>query len=87
MHKTLIVKELKDAVALRIEIKTARGISRKEIARFCKSGMGWVTLGAAGRALINGAGFLDEISFEGSKETYDMLVSLEVIDPKVAVAA
>jgi hypothetical protein len=87
MHKTLIIKELKNAIALRIEIKTARGIARKEIARFCKAGMGWVALGAASYALINGAGFLDEIKFEGSKDTYDMLVSLEVIDPKVAVNA
>jgi hypothetical protein len=59
----------------------------KEVARFSKSGMGWVCLGAAGRALIKGIGWVDEIKFDGSQHTYDMLVTLEVIEPKRVVAA
>ena len=84
LNKILIVKELKAAVVIKIRLETSRGIAYNEIARFRKSGMGYVALGAAGRALINGVGFLDEIRYDGSKDVYDRLVALEVIDPKVA---
>ena len=87
MKKTLIVKELTSAVVLRVQVENSRGKNTKEVARFSKSGIRWVCLGAAGRALINGIGWVDEIKFDGSQHTYDMLVTLEVIEPKRVVAA
>ena len=82
MHKTLIIRENKTEIVLRILIRT----SGREIARFQKCGMGYVALGAAGRAIVKGVGHIDEIAFDGQKETYDMLVNLGVIEPLNAAA-
>jgi len=80
MHKTLTVKELKNTIALRVTVTTQRGSATKEVARFANSGMGWVALGAAGRYLTTTM-HLDEIAFDGSRDTYERLVGLGVIDP------
>jgi hypothetical protein len=80
MKKTLIIKELSAAIVMRVEATTARGTASKEIARFAKSGMGWCALGASGRYLLQHM-MLDETRYEGSRETYDRLVALGVIEP------
>lgn len=80
MHKTLTVKELKNALVFRLTVTTQRGSATKEVARFANSGMGWVALGAAGRYLGTTM-HLDEIAFDGSRDTYERLVGLGVIDP------
>jgi len=80
MHKTLTVKELKNALVFRLTVTTRSGTATKEIARFANSGMGWVALGAAGRYL-GATMYLDEIAFDGSRDTYERLVGLGVIDP------
>jgi len=79
MNKTLTVKELKDDIVLRVTVTTANGSKTKEIARFVNTGMGWCALGASGRYLMQHMGF-DHIAFDGSRETYDRLVSLGVIE-------
>lgn len=87
MHKTLIIKELKDRIALRVNVKHDDGRSATvEVATFRKSGMGWVTLGAAGRELVKGLGYVDELMFDGHEDTYKMLVTLGVIEPMQAAA-
>lgn len=86
MHKTLTVRETQTEIVLRIRIKTRGHQRTDEIARFQKCGMGYVALGAAGRAIINGVGYVDEITFDGHRSTYDMLVNLGVIEPKQAAA-
>jgi len=79
MRKTFIVKELKDAIAMYVSISTFNGCKTKEIARFCNSGMGWIALGSAGRYMLKCTDF-DAIKYDGSKETYDRLVSVGVIE-------
>ena len=86
MHKTLIVRETKADIVLRICVETSNGKSTREIARFTKCGMGYVALGAAGRAITSGVGSVDAIKFNGHRDTYDMLVHLGVIEPKQAAA-
>lgn len=81
LEKTIVVKELKGSVVLRVSVKTNRGTANKEIARFCKTGLGWVSLGAAARSLIK-ASMPDHISFDGTPETYRQLVALGVIEEK-----
>lgn len=86
MEKTLTVKELKNDIVMRVTVTTARGSSTKEIARFANSGMGWCALGASGRYLLQYMSF-DHVAFDGSRETYDRLVSIgiiEALDAKVA---
>lgn len=80
MQKILTVKELKNDIVLRVTVTTAKGSATKEIARFARSGMGWCALGAAGRYLLQHM-MLDETRYEGSRETYDRLVALGVIEP------
>lgn len=82
MHKTLIIREKQAEIVLRIKVKTHGHTGTREIARFSKCGMGYVALGAAGRAITNGVGFLDNLIFDGHRDTYDMLVSLGVIEQK-----
>jgi hypothetical protein len=86
MHKTLIVRENKADIVLRICVKTSNGASTREIARFTKCGMGYAALGAAGRAITSGVGSVDAIKFNGRGCTYDMLVHLGVIEPQQAAA-
>lgn len=83
MHKTLIIKENQAEIVMKIRVK-AHVIKTREIARFSKCGMGYVALGAAGRAIIKGVGFIDELIFDGHQDTYDMLVSLDVVEPIAA---
>jgi hypothetical protein len=85
MHKTLVIRETQAEIILRIKV-IHRGTRNREIARFQKCGMGYVALGAAGRAIVKGVGHVDEITFDGHKDTYDMLVSLGVIEPLKAAA-
>lgn len=80
MHKTLTVKELKNAFVFRVTVTTQRGSATKEVARFANSGMGWAALGAAGRYL-GATMHLDEFVFDGSRDTFERLVALGVIDP------
>lgn len=87
-HKTLIIAELKNDIVLRVQVSTSRGQQKAvEVARFAKSGMGYVALGAAGRAIITGA-MPDSIQFSGQQDTYNMLVNLGVIEalPQPAAA-
>ena len=86
MHKTLTIRETQTEIVLRIRIETSRGKATREIARFSKCGMGYVALGAAGRAITSGVGSVDAIMFDGHRDTYDMLVHLGVIKPKQAAA-
>ena len=86
MHKTLTIRETQTEIVLRIRIETSRGKATREIARFSKCGMGYVALGAAGRAIINGVGSVDAIMFDGHRDTHDMLVDLGVIVSLAAAA-
>ena len=79
MHKTLTIRETQNEIVLRIRTETNRHKRTDEIARFSKCGVGYVALGAAGRAIINGVGYVDEISFYGHRSTYDMLVKIGVL--------
>jgi hypothetical protein len=80
-QKTLIIAELKHDIVMRVQVSNSRGQQKAvEVARFAKTGMGRVALGAAGRAIITGA-MPDDIQFTGHKDTYDMLVGLGVIEP------
>ena len=81
LHKTLIVKELTAEIVLKVRVDSGRGIATREIARFQKCGMGYVALGAAGRTILQGVGYVDEVRFDGHVDTYKLLVSLGVIDP------
>lgn len=81
LEKTILVKELKSSVAIRISVKTNRGTASREIARFTKTGMGWVALGAAGRHLTK-TSMADHIVFDGTPETYRQLVDLGVIEER-----
>lgn len=86
MNKVLIVKELKNHVALRVRVENDRGSRIDEVARFKKFGMGLVALGSAGRHLSQ-FGLFDELRYEGSRDLYDSLVQLGVIDPLVSQVA
>jgi hypothetical protein len=86
MQKTLTIKELKSDIVMRVTVTTNRGSSTKEIARFANSGMGWCALGASGRYLLQYMNF-DHVQFDGSRETYDRLVSIGVIEVMTAEAA
>ena len=86
MHKTLTIRETQTEIVLRIRIETSRYKRTDEIARFSKCGIGYVALGAAGRAIINGVGYVDEITFNGHRSTHDMLVKIGVIEPLAAAA-
>lgn len=79
MQKNLIIKETKTAIIMSAEVITSNGKSKKEIARFANSGMGWVALGAAGRQITKHA-MLDSLTFIGKPETYAQLVALGVIE-------
>lgn len=79
MKRTLIVKENKRSIVLRVRVTTARGEATKEIARFATSGMGWCALGASGRYLLQHASF-DEVVFDGHRDTLDRLVSIGIIE-------
>lgn len=83
MNKVLVVKELKNHVALRVLVENARGSRVDEVARFKKFGMGLAALGSAGRYLSE-FGLFDELRYEGSRDMYDKLVQLGVIDPLVS---
>lgn len=86
-RKTLIITELKNDIVMRVQVSTSRGQHKAiEVARFAKVGMGYVALGAAGRAIINGA-MPDDVQFNGQRDTYDMLVGLGVIEPVAQPAA
>lgn len=82
MQKSLIVKELKHGIALRVRIQIEDRAKETEVARFNKAGMGKVALGAAAQSLIKG-GLFDEIRYDGSRDLYDKLVQMEVIQPLV----
>ena len=86
MHKALIVKELSAEIVLRVRVDTGRGVATREIARFQKCGMGYVALGAAGRVILQGVGYVDEIRFDGHADTYKLLVTLGVIEEKLVAA-
>lgn len=79
--KTLRVVETSSDFRLQILITTSRGEGKpKEIARFAKSGMGKCALGAAGRYLSFHA-MADHIEFCGTRDGFEELVALGVIDP------
>lgn len=86
MKKTLAIRETRAEIVLRIKVTTSRGSSTREIARFIKGGMGYVALGGAGRAIIKSAGLIDEITFDGHSDTYEVLVDLGVIEPQQQAA-
>ena len=79
MLKTLTIKELKNDIVMRVTVTTNRGSSTKEVARFANSGMGWCALGASGRYLLQYMNF-DNVEFDGSKDTYDRLVGIGIIE-------
>lgn len=79
MEKTLIIKENKKHIALKVTVVTTRGVSTTEIARFSNSGMGFCALGSSGRYLLQHMNF-DHVMYEGSQDTYDRLVALGVIE-------
>ena len=79
--KTLRVIETKRHLLFQVQVTYRDRESIKEVARFANSGMGWVSLGAAGRYLINHA-MLDHIEFSGTRATYQKLVDLGVIQPQ-----
>lgn len=83
MNKIFLVKELKNHFSMRVVVENARGSRVDEVARFKKFGMGLVALGSAGRYLGQ-FGMFDEVRFEGSRDMYDRLVEMGVIDPVVA---
>jgi hypothetical protein len=84
MHKTLSIRENQAEIVLRISVLHRGTKQNREIARFSKCGMGYVALGAAGRAIVKGVGYVDEINFNGHQDTYKMLVDLGVIEPLAA---
>ena len=80
MKKTLIIKELKNNVVFRVRVEAVGKTGTREIARFAKSGMGYVALGGAGRLIMSGLGYVDEVQFEGEQGTYKLLLSLGVME-------
>ena len=86
MHKTLTIKEMKNDIVMRVTVETKKGSATNEIARFANTGMGWCALGASGRYLLQHMMF-DHVAYEGSRDTYDRLVSIGVIEIMTAEAA
>jgi hypothetical protein len=83
MKKTLIIKELKHDIAFRVRVEAVGKTGVREIARFKKSGMGYAALGGAGRVIMSGLGYVDEVQFDGEQGTYERLLSLGVINRTV----
>lgn len=81
MIKTLRVTETKRHLLFQVLVTRATRETIREVARFSHSGMGWVALGASGRYLIEHM-MLDHIEFCGTRETYQKLVDLGVIQPR-----
>lgn len=86
VHRILNIRENQAEIVLSVKLAMDSKTRTNEIARFSKCGMGYVALGAAGRAIVEGVGFVDEISFHGHADTYKMLVGLGVIIPMSAAA-
>lgn len=86
INRILTIRETQAEIILSVRIVMSGKSRTNQIARFSKCGMGYVALGAAGRAIVEGVGFVDEISFHGHADTYQMLVSLGIIEPMAKAA-